>query len=77
MSTFREILLNEESKIIFKGSKATVDKIMDKLQDYEEKHKFPYQGYGSYTKDYKTYVIEVKNTKEYEKHKSWMDKIVK
>lgn len=42
MSTFREILLNEESKIIFKGSKATVDKIMDKLQDYEEKHKFPY-----------------------------------
>ena len=77
MSTFREMLLNEASKIIFRGSKSAVDKIMDKLQDYEDKHNFPYQGYGSYTNDNKTYVIEVDDVKEYEKHKSWMDKIVK
>ena len=68
--------INESSKIIFKGSKEKVSKIMDALQDYEEKHDFPYQGYSSYTQDYKNYVIEVDDINSYQKHKTWMDKII-
>lgn len=49
---------------------------MDALQDYEEKHDFPYQGYSSYTQDYKNYVIEVDDINSYQKHKTWMDKII-
>jgi len=75
MNTFRELL--ESSKIIYSGSKDDTQKVMDALQDWEDDNGFPYQGYSSYTKDYKTYVIEVDDDKEYKKFKKVFDKIIK
>lgn len=49
---------------------------MDALQDYEEKHDYPYQGYSSYTLNYTNYVIEVDDISSYQKHKVWMNKII-
>ena len=70
--------INENSnKVIYTGSKVRVDKVMDALQSYEEKNGFLYQGYYSHTKDYKSYVIEIDNLKEFEKHKKWMNSIIK
>lgn len=76
--SFKEYLydINESSKIIFRGSKEKVSKVMNALQDYEEKHDYPYQGYSSYTLNYTNYVIEVDDISSYQKHKVWMDKII-
>jgi virulence-associated protein VapD len=75
----KENRLRESSNklIIYSGSESKVQKVYDELQRYEEKHGYPYQGYMTYTKDYRKYVLEVDDVSEYEKHKSWMEKIIK
>jgi len=76
MKTFKELFLESKTEIAFSGSKTTVDKLMEELQNYEEKNGFPFQGYMSYTKDYKTYVVEIDNLDLYKKNKKWFDKII-
>lgn len=72
----RKIVESLGKKIIFTGSKEKVQIIMDKLQDYEEDHGFPYQGYFS-SKKGSGFAITVEDETEYEKNKEWMDKIIK
>ncbi len=73
---FKEIF-TEASKVILRGSESKVQAAMDRLQDWNEKNKYPFQDYTSYTKDYKTYVLEIEDLEGYKKFKTQIDKLVK